>query len=343
MNTKYITLVLILLINNNILSERSIHRTQDPEIGSISVHYENDPETFHLKSSYLRELPLFKSYNHEYFLSKKLPDNVSFRYEPEKSVKRDELEAIIKNLLEEIKQNKKTFTDFKTLKRRDFNKFTHCGLLVLKFNKYPFILKLFIENPKSFVKPLGKSFQVRGVFILGGTFRHVTGYTRIRNLDLIKEKMNTIPNIPHKINFPRKFFWLPEKIDWIVVKGKNLGDKQDQETRLPSMYAVICDEIKSDEKKTIKRGVYLNFCSNLEFILDPNPSNYKQENGDITLIDTEHFSTLIGLNKKLKHYDKYTKLMPKIAGKYLKDRWASCKEERRERQGKNNTFPLFND
>jgi len=347
MNRKNIAIVLFFLHQTN-YAARNIHRHQDASASEITISFDTDSKlydskSYTIKDSHLRELPLFKTYNHEYLKTKTLPNKITFMNEPDKTVDRQTIEKIINNLLYEIKTKKKTFTDFTVLKKRDFNFFQNCGLIVLKFKDYPFVFKLFMETPESFSKPYAKSFQVRGIFILGGTFRHIMGHTRIRNLELIEQKIKGT-EWEKKIKFPRKFFWTPEENSQLLIKGRNLGELPAQEIRMPSIYGVICDEIKeNDSKNPLFQREFLRFCSFLDFTLDPNPNNFKvDKDNNFVLIDTEHFWTLVGLRTKMKSYDKFVCYLPKIAGKYIKDRWLTLKSERVARQRESKTlFPLF--
>ena len=182
------------------------------------------------------------------------------------------------------------------------------------------------------------------MFVLGGAFRHIMGYTRLRNLDLIQQKVKGHSVWSSKVDFPRKWFWVPENNRKLVIKGYNLGGKKEQEIKLPEIYGLLCDEIKEDNKKDAKiTKEYLKLCSFLEYTLDPLPSNFKLgDDGKIILIDTEHFATLIGIEKKFKAYDRYSTYWPKIIGKYFKDRMATCKRDRRKRQQSSDfLFPLY--
>jgi hypothetical protein len=341
--SKHYFLILILIITTDCFS-RSVHRPVDPTDAYITVKYENDKDTYSLKSQHLREFPLFKTYNHQYFMSKQLPsDKIYFRDNPTEFVDGKKLNEIIKKLLVEIRKRKTNYTDFKVLKERDFNHELNYGLIVLKFKNYPFVFKLFIETPESFVRPIFKPFQVRGIFFLGGAFRHISGWTRIRNADLIREKMKDHPVWSQRIDLPRKWFWLPEDPRWLILKGYNLGDKKEQETRIPAIYGIVCDEIKSTQNNSAYEKEYFKFCNYIEFIQDPNVNNFKiDKNNKIVLIDTEHFATLLGFTEKMRYFKSYNSYYSNLAGKYIRERWTKTKKDRKKRQFSTQTYyPLF--
>lgn len=340
-------LSLIQFIFMQIIFSRNVHRSLDPQIGSISVRFEDSSQAYTFYDSHLREFPLFKTYNHNYLMTKQMPEKIQLT-ENNGFIEKQKLEDLIKQLMQEIKEKKRKFSNFKILKQRDFNYFNSTGLIILKFNDYPFVLKLFMEQPESFTRPFNKSFQVRGVFLLGGTFRHIMGYTRIRNVDLIQEKINNDPYWSKKVSVPRKWFWVPAEQKWLIINGYNLGKSPEQAIKIPSTYAVICDEIKNPEKKQdpkLMKDEYLNLCNFLEMTLDPNPQNFKlDKNNKFVLIDTEHFTTLIGLRKKIEQSHDYPSYYVRLVRKYLRDRFISPKNVRRERQKNSITeYPLFND
>lgn len=342
-----IYILIIILFNEIKVNSRSIHRAIDPNLARISAKWPGEFKEYSFSDSHIRELPIFKTYNDAYFKSKILPKGkISFKYESEKFIESEILNKIIENLLEEIKNKKSKFKDFTPLKRRDFNKFTNCGLNVLKFKNYPFVLKIFTETPESLTDPYSKAFQERGVFILGGSLRHVMGFTRVRNVEFIQEKIKNHPYWSKRIDLPRKWFWLPKKPKFIEITGKNVGDKKTQTIQIPAVYGIICDEIKSEiTNNSLYKQEFLNLCSFLEYTLDANPKNFKiDKNGTMVIIDTEHFTTLIGIEKKLVPFNSYSDWYLTIASKYIKENFLSPKNYRSIRQNNTKTdFPLFND
>jgi len=340
-----IYILIIILFQGAKLNSRSIHRKIDSSLAKISAKWSGELQEHTFIDSHIRELPIFKTYNENYFKSKILPKGkISFKYESEKFVESVKLDRIIENFLQEIQNKKNKFKDFVPLKRRDFNKFTNCGLNVMKFKNYPFVLKIFTETPESLTDPYSKAFQERGVFVLGGSLRHVMGFTRVRNIDLIKEKIEKDPYWSKRIDLPRKWFWLPKNPKYIEISGLNIGNKKKQKIIIPATYGIICDEIRSDIKNNSPyKQEFLNLCTFLDYTLDANPKNFKIDaNGTMVIIDTEHFTTLIGIQKKIKHFYSYVDWYLTIASKYIKENFMSPKNYRYERQNNTDTdFPLF--
>lgn len=338
-------ILLILIFLGDKLEPRNIHRPRDLNIGCIKTKWENSDQEYFLYDSHLREIPVFHTYNHDHFMEKLLPSLVTCN-DKVKKITNSELNSLIEKLLEEIKSQKTKFTNFKTLKKRDFNKFSKTGNIILKFNDYPLILKLFIETPESLSQPYFKAFQARGIFVLGGSFRHLMGYTRIKNSELIQEQIDNHQEWRNKVVIPRKWFWLPESPEWIEITGYNLGNKPEQHTKIPAVYGLVCDLMpgkESDPERANYFDDYLKLCTYLNYTLDAHKNNFLVNNNKILLIDTEHFAILTGNQKKLEPVDNYMDWYIRVAKKYIKEKFLSDKSYRRFRQANNKTeVGLFN-
>ncbi|MDR3646868.1 MAG: hypothetical protein P4L22_05010 [Candidatus Babeliales bacterium] len=329
---------IFLLLNLNLLP-RNVHRPHDPSLGYIKTSWENSDQEYFLRDSHLREIPIFHTYNHEHFMEKLLPETITCNDETKK-ITNSELNELIEKLYSELKSQKTKFTNFKTLKHRDYNKFNKTGNIILKFNDYPLILKLFIETPESLSKPFSKAFQARGIFNLGGSFRHLMGFTRIKNLELIEESIKDHPEWKDKIELPRKWFWLPKEPTWIEITGYNLGDSAEQHTKIPAVYALVCDLMpgrEDDPERINYYNDYLRLCTHLHYTLDAHTNNFLVKDKKILLIDTEHFAILSGNQKKLEPVTDYTSWYIRVAKKYIKEKFLSDKAHRRFRQANNKT------
>ncbi len=223
-------LFLILLINTQPITylyaaPRSILRPQEV-LPEISTHWANDSTTYILRDSHLEEGPIFSVFNKDFFYKRMLPQGtITFRNEPTKKIQGTHLSALIDQLLVELKAKKKKLTDFTLLKAQDFNYREFCGLLVLKFKNYPFVLKLFIEHPKSFVQPYNKGLEPGVFFVMGGgIMRHLTGFTRIKNLEDINTLLQSDPYWSQIVDTPRKWHWLPKDVRGFNVEGRNIGN-----------------------------------------------------------------------------------------------------------------------
>ena len=262
---------------------------------------------------------------------------ITFRNNPSRTVERKTLIKLIEALLLEIKHKKRRFTHFTILKHSNFNRRKQCGLLVLKFKDYPFVLKLFIEQPKTFVNPHCKgSENVFFFYMAGGSNRHIMGFTRIKNRELVTNELEKHPRWDHRVHMPRKWFWLPEDTKWLEITGSNMKNTN-LKTLIPGTYAIIADAIDLDREVHIpgkeKRSLIMHLCNDLHLFVDPHMDNFiitydhsKQE-FTIVIIDTEHFPSVVGI-KEEKHFSNHTEWFLYLAGKCFSDIYLRSKKDR---------------
>jgi hypothetical protein len=340
-------LFLILLCCTRLLSSRSIYRVLDPKIPSVTIYASNKPDQkFILTDSHIKMFPLFEAYNEQYLNRKKLPKSpITYRNKPNLSCTGKKLSDQLEKLLTEIASGKNEFTDFKILKKRDFNFRTKCGLIVLKFKDAPFVAKLFIEAPRSLARPYSKGILPMGMFVMGGTNRHLNGFTRIKNMENIKAEIEKNPAWRDYLSVPRKWFWTPKETVWLHVIGQNVGGHKHLETRFPATYAVIADEIiplENQPPSTSKRNLPL--CQELDFKVDPNHNNFiiEKDTNKLVMYDTEHFPTLIGeYFEPLKKTTTYVGWYVHLARKFLRERIFANKDYQRRRQQPGSIYPLY--
>lgn len=314
---------------------RSPHRIKDHQDPYIAVSWHGDTVRRELHDSHLEDL-LFAIYNKESFEQHLLPqDTISYRYNPNESVSGSHLSLLLEKLLLEIRTNQKTFTDFEVLKKRDFAN-DNTGLIILKFKDYPFVVKLFIETPESFTNPLDKGFDSMCFFYMGGgTSRYLNGFTRIKNLETIKYASSQHPYWSDRLDFPRKWFWLPKKSRYLFITGYNIGGPNAiKHCLMPAIYAVICDEIRWSRpfvmSKAEDRCEALALSNFLKQKIDLHINNYgiDYQNGKLVPIDFEHFPTVVGF-KNIRTYDNYFEWYTDLASKWLYDAYGRCKSRRR--------------
>ncbi|MBA3954702.1 hypothetical protein H0X48_05285 [Candidatus Dependentiae bacterium] len=317
--------------------QRSLLRPPALTQPTISTSWVDETQEHHLKSDFLEAQALFNKFDKKYFMARVLPqESITYR-NSEKAVLGSDLNILIEELLQEIYEHKKKFKNFTILKSRDFNYRTTSGLLILKFNDHPFVIKLFMETPESFVKPFSKGWQPGCFFVMGGGInRYLSGFTRIKNLEEIKKHIARDSYWSKKLDTPRKWFWIPEKCRWFNLRSKYIGT-QDYHAILPSVYAIIADEIKTDKKFNIfnreHRKFALGLCHFLGNRIDPHIDNFMKEEGTgITLLaDTEHFPTMIGLRKEL-HFSSYGSWYAQLTAKCVTDCFFRDKSVRKNLQ-----------
>ncbi len=156
---------------------RSFLRPKDPQAPQLIAKWADETREYQITDSHIEEYPLFVVYNEEHFNTHLLPHtDITYRYNTQYAVSGAALSDLIEHVLKEIKARKKKFTHFYLIQDKDFNHRKAAGLIVLQFKDYPFILKLFIETPESFLKPWSKESEPIWFFYTGGGVnRHMTG------------------------------------------------------------------------------------------------------------------------------------------------------------------------
>lgn len=334
--------ICLALIPTLVYATRTVHRLQPAQIPHIIVSSTNDPTLYVLTDYNLRPVPLLHIFDKEYFMNHLLPPGFLSYNSGEKTIETKILKKLINDLLEEINQKKKHYHHFTILKNSGFVHHKKCGLLVVKFNNYPFILKLFIETPKGFISPYEKGFEAANLFVAGGALRHTLGFTRIKTLEYLQNKFNNDAYWHDKIITPRKWFWLPENPVWLNITTYNIGNKKEDHTSLPVIYGIIADELKRDPLKQTDYHELMRLSKFVEHRIDPHTKNFfiEQITGKIALIDTELFPIILGFNTKIKSQDTYIKWYMHLAGKYLKEKLFTTKQGRIERQSNINHYYL---
>lgn len=319
-------LILFLLVFPALCLPRNPHRKKEPDIPYIQVKYTNSStETEALSSSFLQEVPIFKTFNKVHFYQNLLPNSITIGNQ---TISNQAISEQIENLIEELNHNKKNLTNFSKLKTT-FNKFKQHGFLVLKFKDYPLVLKLFMETPYGLTHPYEKGFEERGMFTMGGSNRYFLGFTRTRNKDNVRkildksEKWNTV-------TMPRKWTWLPNNTRWLQIDGYNIGNKKHQQITTPSTYAIICEEVIEDGTKIKGKGrKYLQLCTDLEYLIDPRSINFKVIDNKFVMLDTEHFPTLVGAKRQIHPSNRYSSWYVKIGGTYVRKGFLASKSDRK--------------
>ncbi len=285
---------------------RSTLRPDDPTIPQLTIWQTDKPQKkYRLIDTHLEPYPIFEVFDPKHFKKKLLPNTtISYRYDPKKNIQAHILSRLIEELLIEIKQRKKNFSDFTIISSKNFNRRKGIGMMVVKFKEYPFIFKLYIESPKTFINPFGKGLDNIWFFSMGGgTNRHIAGLTRIKNLDLVQERLDNNQELSEQFGVPRKWHWLPEKSTWLEIEGRM--QSKTLKTKIPAVFGIIADAIEGhndlslfNEKHT---SIVLGLTNYLEHIIDSHIDNFMLEpkTKKIIIIDTEHFPSVVGIKEKV--------------------------------------------
>lgn len=344
-----VTFVLFLTALCSTVCGRSLLRPADETMPRLTAQWaDRKGKLYSITDSHLEEYPLFVVYKPEYFERHRLPANdISYRYCPDKKVSGATLDKLIKDLLKEIERGKRKYTHFTLLQDKDFNHTKAAGLAVFKFKEYPFILKLFIETPESFVNPWMKGIlPVWFFYMAGGGNRHITGLTRIQNKIVISERLQANPKWAPFVDVPHKWFWTPEDPNMIRLTGHNIAGKETITTHIPGTYAIIAEAIEPSNEPTVfdrhKRKIALELCNTLDLFIDPHIDNFMVEKGSnkLVIIDTEHFPTLVGLKEKAS-YKTYVRWYLGLMKKASYDIFFRNKADRKAAQSATSNLRLF--
>lgn len=294
---------------------------------TIFVRFKNDARTHRLSSVFLQEWPIFKVYDPLFLQTHSLPPVIQGR--TSSTLYNGQAFAVqLENLVAEVKQGRAQFTDFSIIRDRTFNRKLGAGSLTLKSKNYPFVVKLFMESPYSFVSPFKKGWESFGTFVVAGVSRYLTGLTRIKNLQRIKELLAHNSQWSN-IETPRKWFWTPINGNELEVTGYNFGHYHPQTILLPHVYCIISDAIEparensfsswrdfmrssAHDRAALKEQskISIELCNHLQFCIDANVDNFiiEKGTGKFFIIDTEHFPTLAGFTSKPPPITSYTSL-----------------------------------
>jgi len=324
------------LLVNGMVHGRGIHRLADPNLAQIITKWEDSNTTYSTKAYDFESSTLFKLFDYEYLKQHTLPDGpISFKYTPTKSVDGTVLKKKITALIDHLNKRRslKNIPDFKVLKKNNYNTRNRTGALILAFKDLPFVVKVFSETPYTFVRPRFRDLEQRCLFKLsGGVSRYLTGFTRIKNLDFIREHIQNNPTWNTTVDTPRKWFWIPPQARWFELKGINVNGIPEQTISYPSTYVTIADKIEIERTFTLNdaedRHLVMGFTTGIGEYPDPNISNYViDKKGHIMFLDSEHFPSNLGMREPF-DYKTHGTWYNHLIKKFFKDVYFRTKAER---------------
>ena len=342
---------------NHNLNPRNYFRGIDPTIPYIEVQWADQPSTdknnpiYTLRDSHLKERPLFRTFERDYFMQKLIPNApIPYRSDLQQNVSGAILTTQVENFLKELRQLKKLprtprmrsfknyFTDFEILKSNEFYFKSFSGLVVAKFKKYPFIVKLLIEDPHSITSPYNRGLYSMGIFTLSGTVRHTIGFSRVHNSEDITAKAATDPRWANHLTVPKKWFWLPKNHRWLKITGHDIGIHGTQSIEVPAIYAVIAEEINCSSNNCKPNPKECLDASNfLKCATDPNYSNFRIEDssGKLAIIDTENFPLMMGVEaEQIRPFKTYKGFYSRVSIRFMHRKLFQDKRARRKNQFK---------
>jgi len=287
-----------------------------------------------LESKFLKLEPLKNKFNASSFYKNLLPKDGALEFRNGKgTVQTATLQKFAEELIEELQQNKKHFTHFTVLKKNYYSFKNQSGLLILKYKDYPFVLKVFVEHAHTLVQPFSKSLEAGCMFVLGGNMRHLSGFTRIDNLLDAHLAIIKDPEYRQYIDFPRKWFLLPNQENWLEVAWHNKHKNTITHMKFPSVYCIVADYIEMDKHKHHKYRSWLNkktmeIVNYLHYIIDPHEGNFlfEKNTNKIVIIDTEHFPTMVGLKKEM-HATNYFAWYLELMANFIRTHFLQSKQD----------------
>lgn len=335
---------LLLTYPRSTMPTRSSFREGDLPMQTIKVKWAHQSKCYMLPSPYFAESP-FKLYDAPFLNTFTLPPQIPYRDDATKSILGKKIIWYIKTVLKELQQHKKKYTHFIVLQNKDFNQTQGTGLIVLKLKNYPFVVKIFIETPESFIRPFSKGFHpIWFFFMAGGVTRHLSGFTRIKNLTIVQKKIRESDYWSEKISLPRKWFWAPARNNTMEIEGINIGKENKFKVAIPGTYCIIADEVKKERSFSIynaqDRKTSLELCNYLTQRIDSHIDNFmiEEKTQKIAIIDTEHFPSIAGLTEAMNFYS-YTHWYLTLAQIGFKNLYGRTKKYRRDTQT-GTTHPL---
>lgn len=285
---------------------RSPFRTIDPLMPQLITQSQKNPDIQFVHSDWFYyKSPIFTTFSENSFFSHIVQHSITTPIDHKVVVSNETLDTMLETLISEVKMQNNVYTYFTLLQDKNFNYKKKCGLLVLKFNHYPFVVKLFMEQPNTILNPFVKGFENRVFHFMGhGVNRHIAGLTRIPNL---KKLQQVLQHKQYQVVLPRKWFWLPQDPEWIDIIGYNIVPDEVISVTIPGIYAIIADELKTQQQyqkvpSSKSNEIIMDFCNDVQLIIDPHSDNFiiQKDNNDsiiISIVDTEHFPTLVGISE----------------------------------------------
>lgn len=331
----YISFLYVLVPSTASARTRAAIRKQG--MPQISVRWTNDAA-----EEYIAQARYFKPYIFSMFApdfqDHLLPSNTIVSRDGKSEVQGSQLSLEIEQTIGELRKGERKLTHFTILKDKEFNWQKFAGLIVLKSKTHSFVVKLFTENPATILDVRSKGMQHATMSRLsGGANRYLAGFTRIKNLELTKKRIQGM-DLPVALDFPRKWYWVPSSGPTMTLTGtkfKGPDDSKVYSMQLPSTYAIVADCINTDRSLAYMRNKYrvkiLDLCQMLNFEIDPNLKNYHIERGTgkVVIIDTEHYRSLLALDDKKIPTNSYMMLHLYVAAHAMGRGLVSAKPQRR--------------
>ncbi len=318
-------------------THRSPLRRPSHQTPTLVVSDDCTRSSYARSSSHYKKHPIFTIFDYRFFLDHHVPAEGIPHPDGSCMVSKTTIDSLIYEIVTALKEGCPLEPYCTIIRDANFNYTTLCGLIMVKLNNYPLIVKLFRETPESFVSPFSKGFEPTTFFFMsGGSNRHIAGLTRIPNryhlLSLIKADKKWLSIV----RIPRKWYWSPQPIEWLYVDGYHLDAGSPLHTKIPALYAVIADYIDTPPETKLgieaQKDIIMDLCCVCSLHLDPHMKNFiigTQPESDIptiTIIDTEDHSVMTGITEPIT-YTNHLEWYAMLTKKFLKDLLFNIKQD----------------
>lgn len=274
----------------------------------IVVADSESPHTYGRTSSHYKENPIFTIFDETFFFANQVPASGITYNNADAIISREMLDQKINAIITAVMEGITSLPGCTILRDSNFNYNTQCGLLIIKLDHYPFVVKLFRETAESFVQPLTKGLEpASSFFMAGGSNRHITGLSRLPNREYLLSVIEADPHWREIVQIPRKWYWVPESIAWLTIDGYHFKSNTELHTKIPALYAVVADYMELPHESNIvphkeQEKIIMDLCCTCNLHLDPHLKNFivyqtdVSEQPTIAIVDTEDHQCMTGLN-----------------------------------------------
>ena len=325
-------------------TNRSPLRKPGYHIPTIVVSDAVTPHSYARTSSHYKKHPIFTVFDYQFFKTHRIPETGITDPQGKPMVNTATLNSLLIEIFTALK-NHQHLPHCTILHDANFNYTTICGLIMLKLDNYPLVIKLFRETPESFVSPFTKGFEPTTFFFMsGGANRHISGLTRIPNREYLLTLIEADPYWKTIVRIPRKWYWVPEPMEWLRIDGYHVDGIPHLHTEIPATYAVVADYVTMEHTTDLdleaQKKLIMDLATTCSLHLDPHMKNFvigtrqnptKPEVGQhrrddatgedgplITIIDTEDHSCMTGLTEPIT-YTNHMEWYAVLTGKFLKN------------------------
>lgn len=310
MNSMQLFIILFLIVlpgcGKHYISSRSPLR-KSITTPKIVVSESNSSQSYARTSIHYKEDPIFTIFDAPFFYKHQIPKDGITYPQGDGVISHDAINEAITRIVDAVMADGLPLPGCSILRDSNFNYATKCGLLIVKLEAYPLVIKLFRETAHSFVQPLSKGLEpTSSFFMAGGSNRHITGLSRIPNRSHLLSIIENHPYWQSIVEIPRKWYWSPPEIDWLIIDGYHFKTAEHLQTKIPALYAVVADymevPIAASVPPETQEEMIMDLCCTCALHLDPHLKNYivyqptPDDHPKIIIVDTEDHQCMTGLN-----------------------------------------------